>query len=36
MVEDLESDLTALPIYASNTDNVALAEVKNSDEAITA
>ena len=36
MVEDLEVDLTGALKYASNTDDVALAEVADSDEAITA
>ena len=36
MIEDLEADLTGAPIYASNTDDADMAEVKNSDEAITA
>ena len=35
MIEDLGADLTGAPKYASNTDDVALAEVQNSDEAIT-
>ena len=35
MIEDLEDDLTGTPIYALNTDDVAFAEVANSDEAIT-
>ena len=36
MIEDLEADFDGAPKYASNNDNVALAEEKNSDEAITA
>ena len=36
MIEDLETDLTRAPIDASNTDDAALSEVENSDEAITA
>ena len=31
MIEYLESDLTGAPIDASNTNNVALSEVKNDD-----
>ena len=36
MIEDLEADFTGTPIYASNTDNAAAAEVENTYEAITA
>ena len=36
MIEDLEAGLNGSPIDASITDDVALAEVENSDEAITA
>ena len=36
MIGDLEADLTGAPKYASNTEDVDLAEVENSDEAITA
>ena len=36
MVEDLEAGLTGAPKQTSITENVALAEVSNSDEAITA
>ena len=35
MIEYLEVDLTRAPIETSNTDYVALAEVENSDKAIT-
>ena len=34
MIEDLEAGLNGSPIDASITDDVALAEVENSDEAI--
>ena len=36
MIEYLEADLTGAPIYDSNTDYVALAEVENAEEPITA
>ena len=36
MIEDLEADFTGEPKEASNTDDVALAEVANADEVITA
>ena len=36
MIEDLEADLSGAPIDPSNADDVALAEIENSDEAITA
>ena len=36
MIEYLEADLTGAPKETSNTNDVALAEVENSDEAITA
>ena len=36
MIEDLEAGFTGASIYASNTDNVDLAEVANDDESITA
>ena len=36
MIEDLEAGFTGSSIYASNTDNVDLAEVANDDESITA
>ena len=36
MIEGLEADLTGSPIDASNTDDSAMAEVENADEAITA
>ena len=36
MIEDLEYDLTGAPKETANTDNVALAEVENADEVITA
>ena len=35
IIEVLEADLTVAPIDASNTDDLDLAEVANSDEAIT-
>ena len=34
-IEDLEADLNGSPKETSNTDDLALAEVENSDEAIT-
>ena len=36
MIEDMEADFAGAPKYTSNTDDVTLAEVKHSDEAITA
>ena len=36
MIEDLEEYLTGAPIDASNTDDSAVAEVANANEAITA
>ena len=36
MIEDLKADLTGALIDASNTDDLALAEVEKSDEAVTA
>ena len=36
MIEDLEAELTGAPRETSNTDDVALDEVENIDEAITA
>ena len=35
MIEYLEADLDGASIDASNTDDVALAEVENADEAVT-
>ena len=36
MIEDLEADLTGSPIDYSNSENSAVYEVANADEAITA
>ena len=35
IIEDLEANLTGTPIYASITDNLAVAEEANADESIT-
>ena len=35
IIEDLEDNLTGSPLYASNTDDLPVAEYENSDEAIT-
>ena len=36
IIEDLEANLTGTPIDVSNTDDLAVAEEENDDEAITA